>query len=57
MEYSPAPSIISGKQSGLQLTIFYSGTMNVYDDIPADKVWGFKDASNDYGIEEEFELI
>lgn len=46
VEYSPSASIISGKQSGLQLTIFYTGMVNLYDDIPADKIWGFKDASN-----------
>ena len=46
VDHSPAAYIISSKQSGLQLTIFYTGTVNLYDDIPADKVWGFKDASN-----------
>lgn len=35
--FSPAASMIPGKQSGPQLTIFYGGTVNVYDDIPADK--------------------
>lgn len=33
---SAAPTI-PGKQSSPQLTIFYGGTVNVYDDIPADK--------------------
>ena len=42
----PSASIIPDKQSSAQLTIFYGGTVNAYDDIPADKVWGFKDASN-----------
>ena len=46
MEYSPAAYIISSKQSGLQLTILYTRTVNLYDDDPADKVWGFKDALN-----------
>lgn len=36
-DLSPAASMIPGKQSGPQLTIFYGGTVNVYDDIPADK--------------------
>ncbi len=31
---------IPGKQSGAQLTIFYGGTVNVYDGISADKVGG-----------------
>jgi len=35
--FRPAASTIPGKQSGAQLTIFYGGTVNVYDDIPADK--------------------
>nr|ADE77685.1 unknown [Picea sitchensis] len=35
--FRPTASMISGKQSGAQLTIFYGGTVNVYDDIPADK--------------------
>ena len=46
MEYSPVAYIISSKQSGLQLTIFYTGMVNLYGDIPADKVWEFKDDSN-----------
>jgi len=33
----PAASTIPSKQAGAQLTIFYDGTVNVYDDIPADK--------------------
>ncbi|KAH9292916.1 hypothetical protein KI387_041895, partial [Taxus chinensis] len=36
--FMPAQSTISGKQSGsAQLTIFYGGMVNVYDDISADK--------------------
>lgn len=33
----PAAPTIPGEQSSPQLTIFYGGTVNVYDDIPADK--------------------
>jgi len=33
----PAPSTIPEKPSGAQLTIFYGGTVYVYDDIPTDK--------------------
>jgi len=35
--FRPAASMIPGKQSRAQLTIFYGGSVNVYDDIPADK--------------------
>jgi len=35
--FRPAASTIPSKQAGAQLTIFYDGTVNVYDDIPADK--------------------
>lgn len=35
--FRAAASAIPGRQSGAQLTIFYGGTVNVYDDIPADK--------------------
>eukprot|EP00253_Pinus_taeda_P022307 PITA_22307 len=35
--FRPAAFTIPGKQSGAQLTIFYGRTVNVYDDIPADK--------------------
>jgi len=35
--FRPAASVIPGKQSRAQLTIFYGGSVNVYDDIPADK--------------------
>ena len=40
----PTASTILSKQSDAQLTIFYDGTLNVYDKIFADKVWvcGFK---------------
>lgn len=34
----PDPSSPSIKQPTAQLTILYSGTVNVYDDVPADKV-------------------
>lgn len=33
----PCASTIPEKQSSAQLTIFYGGTVTVYDDIPADK--------------------
>lgn len=33
----PSPPSISVRQPTAQLTIFYSGTVNVYDDVPADK--------------------
>jgi hypothetical protein len=35
--FRPAASTIPSKQSGAQLTIFYEGTLNVYDNISADK--------------------
>lgn len=35
--FRPAPPTIPVKQSGAQLTIFYSGTVKVFEDIPADK--------------------
>jgi len=41
-ESRPAPSTIAEKPSGAQLTIFYGGTVYVYDDIPTDKVWALK---------------
>lgn len=33
----PSPSSTSVRQPTAQLTIFYSGTVNVYDNVPADK--------------------
>ncbi|KAI5054940.1 hypothetical protein GOP47_0030085 [Adiantum capillus-veneris] len=33
----PSPSSTPVRQPTAQLTIFYSGTVNVYDDVPADK--------------------
>jgi len=35
--FSSAASTIPSKRSGAQLTIFYGGAVNMYDDIPADK--------------------
>nr|ABK25156.1 unknown [Picea sitchensis] len=35
--FRPAASTIPSKQSCAQLTIFYGGVVNVYDDIPADQ--------------------
>lgn len=35
--FRPDASMIPGKQSRAQLTIFYGGSVSVYDDIPADK--------------------
>lgn len=35
--FRPAASMVQGKQSRAQLTIFYGGSVSVYDDIPPDK--------------------
>lgn len=35
--FRPAASMVQGKQPRAQLTIFYGGSVSVYDDIPPDK--------------------